>query len=166
MRKRPLFEGFLLKVNSEQRYRIFFFWISSFLCVFWEILMNEWKSCFFFRCRKKKTALKSNEWMACELGRRQKKTEIHPKISKNQLVFSFFRAFGKKNTTFGFEWMNDQRPSRGKKNTISFAKPKKKKNGKKTGEQKKWENISQKTKLANKQKKTGNGKSAKKLAKV
>ena len=85
--------------------------------------MNEKAVFFFASAGKKKTALKSNEWMACELFRGQKKkTGKHPKISKNQLDFFFATLSEKKNTTIGFEWMNDHRtyPAK-KKNTVPLV---------------------------------------------
>ena len=87
----------------------FFPGISSFLCIFWEIRMNEWKSCFFFfRCRKKKTALKSNEWMACELfrGKKKKNRKISQKFQKSACVFFFPRFRKKKKHDFRI-WMNE-----------------------------------------------------------
>ena len=47
----------------NQRYRIFLFpRISSFLCIFDEFRMNEWKSCFFFPLPEKKNSCEI-EWM-------------------------------------------------------------------------------------------------------
>ena len=45
-------------------------------------------------------------------------------IKKNKSVFFFSRSAEKKNTIFGFEWMNDQRPCpRKKKNTVPLEIP-------------------------------------------
>ena len=115
---------------------IFLFpWISSFLRIFEEYRMNEWKSCFFSPVCFFFPPQKSNEWMAFELIRgKEKKQKSWKKKKHKQLLLKkseldqnliewpmnlsadkknttcfFFPLRGKKNTIFGFEWMNDQR---------------------------------------------------------
>ena len=82
-----------------------FVWIYFYFIVYLEFL-NFWKS----------SPSPDLEWMDNELFRGKK---------KNTCVFFFpaiFLTWEKKNTIFGFEWMNDQRTCpRKKKNTIPLA---------------------------------------------
>ena len=75
--------------------------------------MNEWKSCFFFRCPEKKNSFEI-EWINGQrtYPRAKKKKKICRKFSgkdKNQPVF-FSRVFGKKKTRFSNlnEWMANE----------------------------------------------------------
>ena len=113
--------------------------------------MNEWKSCFFFPGLFFFPPKKSNEWMTYELFRGKEKKQKNPqkfgKKKYKQLLLKkgnfvkiwlndrwtfprenkktscifFSAAREKKNTNFGFEWMNDQRPCPQKKKNGTFA---------------------------------------------
>ena len=65
--------------------------------------LDEWKSCFFFRRRKKKTALRSNEWMANELSMGKKIQKKHTKTRKTKKYNPIL--YKKSETLQKIEWM-------------------------------------------------------------
>ena len=94
-----------------------------------KIWMNEWPKMTFelFRGKKKKQKThtkmrekkKHNQVLLKKLERHQNLIEwpmnFSWEIKKNKLYFFFPASREKKNTIFGFEWMNDQRPCPRKK---------------------------------------------------
>jgi len=123
------FSGEKIKCGTFAQPKVPYFFfprISSFLCIFGENRMNEWKSCFFFsgaRKKKKQFWNRMNEWPT-NLSAGKKKTENLPEIfwKRQKINLFFFSAFSeKKNTIFGFEWMNGQRTYPGKKKYGTFG---------------------------------------------